>query len=404
MTSSQGDMASGSVSPRPLWRRVAEAWGERITSGQLQLIFPDNSARTFEGGEPGPSATMRIQRPRTVWRLIFGGELGFAESYMDGDWSTPDLTALIEFGLINQKALDGPLRVSWPMRLAANIRHRFNANTRRGAKRNIAYHYDLGNDFYAHWLDETMTYSSALFEGRDMPLADAQRAKYQRIIDRLEIKPGDRVLEIGCGWGGFAEAAARVGASVTCLTISEEQARYARERMAKAGLAERVEIRLQDYRDTPGSFDKIVSIEMFEAVGEKNWPVYFDAVRDRLVDGGRAMIQVITIANETFPVYRQSVDFIQRYIFPGGMLPSPAVLAEVVAKSGLTLAETHFFGASYAETLRRWGEKFSATWPTVSGLGFDERFQRMWRYYLNSCEACFRTGATDVGQFIIAKK
>ena len=400
----RGDVAArGSSFRRPLWRRVAEAWASGISHGQFHLTFPDGSTRSYSGRMPGPSATLRIERPRTVWRLIFGGELGFAEAFMDGDWSTPDLTALMEFGLVNQEALDAPLRASLPMRLATVLRHRINANTRRGARRNIAYHYDLGNEFYARWLDQTMTYSSALFEGRDMSLVEAQRAKYQRIIDQLALKPGDRVLEIGCGWGGFAEAAARAGASVTGLTISEEQARYARARIEAAGLAERVDVRLQDYRDVTGTFDKVVSIEMFEAVGEENWPVYFDAIRERLAAGGLAVIQVITIANERFAEYRRSIDFIQRYIFPGGMLPSPDALAGAVARSGLALKASHFFGASYAETLKRWNDQFMAVWPAIAGLGFDERFQRMWRYYLNSCEACFLTGATDVGQFVIAR-
>jgi cyclopropane-fatty-acyl-phospholipid synthase len=324
---------------------------------------------------------------------------------MDGDFSTPDLTALIAFGLTNQDALAAQLKGSLLVRLVAGIRHRINANTRTGSRRNIAYHYDLGNAFYGLWLDETMTYSSAVFADDGETLADAQRAKYRRIIAGLGLKPGDRVLEIGCGWGGFAETAAReAGASVTCLTISRQQAEFARARMAAAGLSDKVEIREQDYRDVTGTFDKIVSIEMFEAVGEENWPVYFKAVHDRLVDGGRAMLQVITIANERFAAYRKSIDFIQRYIFPGGMLPSPDAFAQSATAAGLELGGVAWFGQSYAETLKRWSVRFEAVWPQIAPLGFDERFHRMWRYYLNSCEACFSLGATDVGQFLIHKR
>ena len=402
---SESRSLSGEITPtsRAPWRRIAEAWAAGISHGQLRLAFPDGSARVFVGAEPGPSAALQINSPRAVRRMILGGELGFAEAFMDGDWTTPDLTALVEFGLVNQESLDGPLRIALPMRIISAIRHRLNANTRRGAKRNIAYHYDLGNDFYSRWLDETMTYSSAIFEQPEMTLAAAQRAKYRKIIERLGLQPGDKVLEIGCGWGGFAEEAAKAGAEMTCLTISQEQADYARKRMADAGLAEHVDIRLQDYRDVEGTFDRIVSIEMFEAVGEENWPAYFDVVRDRLRAGGTAVLQIITIANERFAEYRRSVDFIQRYIFPGGMLPSPATLADSISAAGLKLAGSHFFALSYAETLKQWAERFMEAWPDIERLGFDTRFQRMWRYYLHSCEGCFRRGATDVGQFVIER-
>ena len=388
----------------PLWRRIAEAWAANIAVGTLALVFPDGSERVYATGKPGPSATIRVHRGRAVWRMMLGGKLGFAEAYMDDDWSSPDLTEVIALGLANQQGLAAALRVSWLVRGIAAAQHWSRANTRAGSRRNIAEHYDLGNRFFEQWLDETMTYSSAVFAAPGMPLAEAQREKYRRIIASLQLRPGDRVLEIGCGWGGFAEmAAAEFGASVTGITLSREQAQFARNRMTVGGLNGRVDIRVEDYRDVAGSFDRIVSIEMFEAVGERNWPIFFDTVRDRMTDDGRAVIQVITIAEERFDAYRRSVDFIQRYIFPGGMLPSPSALASSIRSSGLSLVQTSFFGESYAETLRQWNERFQGRWDRIAPLGFDDRFHRMWTYYLNYCEAGFRLGMTDVGQFVIAK-
>jgi cyclopropane-fatty-acyl-phospholipid synthase len=366
------------------------------------MKFPDGRAHPFESGAPGPSAALEIHRPRFVRRLALGGELGLAESYIDGDWSSPDLAALIELGLANHADL-ATLRPSWPMRAMAAVRHWMNANTRKGSRRNIAFHYDLGNAFYRQWLDETMTYSSALFSEPGMSLADAQHAKYARIMDRLGIAPGDTVLEIGCGWGGFAEHAARRGAHVTGLTLSREQADFARRRAADAGLADRVDIRLEDYRDAGGTFDHIVSIEMLEAVGEANWPTYFQVINDRLRSGGQAMIQVITVADDVFESYRRRVDFIQRYIFPGGMLMSPGAMARSAERAGLRMADRLFFGTDYAETLRQWAERFEESWPAIAPLGFDERFRRLWRFYLRYCEATFRNGATDVGHFALQK-
>lgn len=336
--------------------------------------------------------------------MIAGGEVGFAEAFMDGDWSTPDLTALIEFAFANEDHIDAQLSGNWLARTIAMVRFRLQNNSRAGARRNIAYHYDLGNAFYALWLDETMTYSSALFARPDMSLADAQREKYRRIIERLDIRAGDRVLEIGCGWGGFAETAATVAeANVTCLTISREQEQFARARILKAGLAGRVEVRLEDYRDSHGTFDKIVSIEMFEAVGEDNWSSYFETLYRRLRPGGAALMQVITVPDERFAAYRRRVDFVQRYIFPGGMLVSPAAMSGSIEEAGLRLRDSYFFSASYAETLRLWNRRFQDRWRDVQALGFDRRFRRMWTYYLQSCEACFRAGATDIGHYLIER-
>ncbi len=384
----------------PFWMRLLCRWADRIALGQLTLRFPDGTRHHVNGLLPGPTASLQVHSGGLVRKLATGGGLGLARSYIEGDWDTPDLGALLEFGHANQTAFAPVLEAPGLAKALAYLRHRFRSNTRGGSRRNIAFHYDLGNDFYRQWLDETMTYSAGLFSSADQSLAEAQRAKYARIADELGLVPDDHVLEIGCGWGGFAEYAAReIGCRVTALTLSREQAQFARDRLAAAGLSDRVEVRLQDYRDCPGEFDKIVSIEMFEAVGEKNWPVYFDILRERLKPGGRAMIQVITIADEHFAHYRRNADFIQTYIFPGGMLPSCGAFASAVAGSGLAIRDSHFFGADYERTLLHWDRSFSAAWHRIEDLGFDARFKRMWRYYLQYCAVGFRTGRIDVGQF-----
>ncbi|MBO6784522.1 MAG: class I SAM-dependent methyltransferase, partial [Alphaproteobacteria bacterium] len=282
----------------------------------------------------------------------------------------------------------------------SRLYHRRRANTRAGSRRNIAAHYDLGNSFYARWLDPTMTYSSACFETPSESLETAQTRKFDRLADQLDLQHGDRVLEIGCGWGGFAIHAARTrGCHVTALTVSPSQAEWARKRIAEAGLDERIEVRLQDYRDVDGSFDKIASIEMFEAVGEKYWPTFFGVVADRLRAGGRAALQVITIAESRFESYRRNPDFIQMRVFPGGMLPSDDVFAAAARAAGLRVSDRDMFGRDYAETLRRWAEAFEGAWGDIVEMGFDERFRRLWRYYLSYCEAGFRAGNISVGQF-----
>ena len=330
------------------------------------------------------------------------GDVGFAEAFMDGDWSTPDLRALLAFGYQNERTLREPMKAWRLLSRLMRFQHRLRANTRSGARRNIAYHYDLGNAFYSKWLDETMTYSSALFDDGEASLAEAQIQKYRRIAKSLGLSSSDHVLEIGCGWGGFAElAATEIGCRVTCVTLSKEQALFARERMKRRGLEDKVEIRIQDYRDVSEQFDKIVSIEMFEAVGEENWSVYFRALHDRLKRGGSASLQIITVAEERFHAYRFRIDFIRAYIFPGGMLPTKSVLADQIRAAGLQLREGFFFGRDYAETLNRWHRRFQERWIDISSLGFDERFQRMWSYYLCGCEASFAADATDVGQFLI---
>jgi len=347
-----------------------------------------------------------VRDPRMVAKLAFGGCLGLCEGYIEGMWDSPNVTEVLRLGTANEMAWDAMLRGKPWARMASWVMHRLRPNTRKGAKRNIAEHYDLGNDFYAAWLDPSMTYSSALFADGVTDLQAAQAQKYRALARALGLKPGMTVLEIGCGWGGFAEmAAAEFGARVTGITLSREQLAYAQARIAKAGLSDQVTLRLEDYRDTRETFDRIASIEMFEAVGEEYWPAYFDTLRARLAPGGLAGLQVITIADRLFADYRKTADFIQRYIFPGGMLPSPTRLHEEIGRAGLVLTEQTWFGRDYAETLSRWRLSFQAGWERISGMSaqYDERFKRLWEFYLGYSEVGFAAGFTDVGQIIIKR-
>ncbi|MCG8546027.1 MAG: cyclopropane-fatty-acyl-phospholipid synthase family protein, partial [Alphaproteobacteria bacterium] len=316
----------------------------------------------------------------------------------------PDLAALLTLGARNRHLLSGAIAGRWPAAALRRLRHARRANTPKGSRRNVAAHYDLGNGFYRLWLDDGMTYSAALFEDMTEPLGVAQRRKYRRLARCLGLRPGDRMLEIGCGWGEFAEmAAAEFGCRVVGVTLSSEQADFARNRLARAGLTANAEIRMQDYRDIQGTFDKIVSVEMFEAVGERNWPVYFDLLKRRLRPGGRAVLQTITIADSLFDAYRRNPGFIQRYIFPGGMLPSHGAFAAAVSGAGLVVTDSLSFGPSYGETLRRWTRAFQENRPAIERLGFDRRFQRMWHYYLACSEAGFDCGQLDVHQFVLER-
>jgi cyclopropane-fatty-acyl-phospholipid synthase len=323
---------------------------------------------------------------------------------MAGEWETGDLSALLEIISLNLDGLTRLLRGN-PLSVALNaIRHAGRRNTRAGARRNILEHYDLGNAFYAAWLDPTMTYSSAKFDHPGEDLTSAQLNKYRALARRLDLQPGDKVLEIGCGWGGFAEVAARdYGARVTGLTISDAQRDFAVARMARLGLADKVDIQLRDYRDVEGRFDKVASIEMFEAVGETYWPAYFGKIAEALKSGGRAALQIITIDEALFAGYRRRADFIQRYIFPGGMLPTVARIRQEAERAGLDWDAMQTFGGSYADTLSLWGRRFAAKWDEIKTLGFDERFKRLWAFYLSYCEAGFRTRRTDVVQVGLAK-
>lgn len=384
--------------------RIAALMLLRAKKGQIRFHLPNDRLLVFNHGIEGPRAEVIVHNYDFARRAMAGGDIGFAESYMDGEWSTPDLTSVLRYFAVNFEAA-GQLAVGGKLVRALNkVRHAFNRNSKTGSRRNIEAHYDLGNEFYASWLDSSMTYSSALYGEDDVTLEEAQHNKYARIANALRVQPDQNVLEIGCGWGGFAEHIAKHNqARVTCLTISPSQRDFALERMQKAGLAERVEIRLEDYRDHRGQYDGVASIEMFEAVGESYWPSYFSKVHDCLKPGASAALQIITIADDIFESYRKRADFIQRYIFPGGMLPSEAALREQCTRAGLALKDTFYFREDYAETLRKWAQRFDAQWPRIQSYGFDERFRRLWMFYLSYCEAGFIQGRIDVGQFELGR-
>jgi cyclopropane-fatty-acyl-phospholipid synthase len=371
-----------------------------VRYGALEVRWPDGRTFVYEGPEQGPRAAVRIHDPACVRRAVLGGSIGLAEGYMDGQWDTPDLTALLEFAGRNiDAARAAGRRVTAPLNPVNRLVHALKDNTRRGAKRNIVYHYDLGNSFYELWLDPDMTYSCALFDGSDADLAAAQRRKWDRLLDLIDPRPGESLLEIGCGWGGFAVHAAKTrGVRVTGITISDEQLAWARKRVAAEGLEDLVEIRHQDYRDVAERFDHVASIEMFEAVGERWWPAFFGTIKEVLSERGRAALQVITIEDERLDDYRRKPDFIQRYIFPGGMLPSPEAFRRVASAAGLAVGVPFFFGSDYAQTLHAWEERFSCAVQRIRQLGFDERFERMWRFYLSYCQAGFRMGSINVMQ------
>jgi cyclopropane-fatty-acyl-phospholipid synthase len=396
-------------------RRVIGALANKLVYGPLVIGLPDGDEMVIQGKEravpEASGARIDLRRARGAFRMAMGGAMGFGQGYVDGDWDSPDLAALFALVTQNEEALDSGVREFTPasfLNRVRHVRHLTRPNTRTGSRRNIAQHYDLGNDFYRLWLDNEMTYSSALFADPSNPverLEDAQRAKYRRLANALELSPGMDVLEIGCGWGGFAEIAAReFGCRVTAITVSQAQFEYARDRIARAGLQDQVEIRFEDYRDVRGTYDRIASIEMMEAVGERYWPQYLRVIGERLAPGGRAGIQVITIEDKRYPAYRRSADFIQTYIFPGGMLPSPTALEDVTRSSGFAVEDAFTFGLSYAETLAQWRQRFEAAWPKIAPLGFDDRFNRIWRYYLAYSEAGFRCGAIDVGQFVLRRR
>ncbi len=376
----------------------------RTERGRLDIILPDGRMFRAQGAEAGPIAVVNVHNNDVFTAMIREGDLGFSEAYLNGDWSSPDLQAFMDFAYLAGDDLFASFPGIGLLRAYERMRFWLQSNSKTQARKNISYHYDLGNEFYGLWLDDTMTYSSALYETGQEDLAKAQLRKYEQMVDAMGVKPGDHVLEIGCGWGGFAEYAAGTrGLKVTALTISQEQHDYAVARMARLGLQDQVNIKLQDYRDETGQYDGIASIEMFEAVGEKYWPVYFNKVRDCLKPGAQATLQIITVRDERFNGYRKSVDFIQKYIFPGGMLPSPSVLRQEVAKADMRVAGSIEFGESYSITLRRWHDVFNARWDQIRALGFDTRFQRMWNYYLTSCAATFHSGNCDVTQITIQK-
>ncbi|MGA9659092.1 MAG: cyclopropane-fatty-acyl-phospholipid synthase family protein [Asticcacaulis sp.] len=377
------------------------------TFGTMEVVFPDGGHMTLRGTQAGPEATLLVRDFKFMKRVMASGDIGFCDGYREGEWDTPDLATLLEVLSMNSERLGSLFTGNFIMRNINRLLHSLKKNTKSGSKRNIFAHYDLGNSFYNQWLDKSMTYSSALFSGDDKPphidgvapkdLYAAQEAKYAKLAQMVDLKAGQHVLEIGCGWGGFAQYAAEViGARVTGVTISQAQHDYAVERMEKLGLSDKVEIVMMDYRDIQGQFDAVVSIEMFEAVGETYWGAYFNKLHEVLKKGGKAGLQIITIADDMFDDYKSRADFIQKYVFPGGMLPSAQKLLEQTQKAGLQAKSFFGFGSDYAETLKQWGQRFEEAWKDGRITGFDAHFRKLWLFYLAYCEAGFRTQRTNV--------
>ena len=402
---SAAETQSSEVSAGTSWQeRLLTRKLKNIEFGSIKITTPRNKILEFTGSKEGPNADIQLKSWRVLIRTIWGGHTYFFESFRRGEWETSDLYALLLFGELNETSVDKVMKSTIWRRLIEQVLHKLNQNSRKGSKRNIAAHYDLGNSFYQLWLDKSMTYSSALFEGQTTCLSEAQRQKYLRIANNIELKDGDKLLEIGCGWGGFAEIAAKeYGCQVTGLTLSKEQASSCKKRLKDSGIERKVDIRLEDYRDVKGLYDKIVSIEMLEAVGEKFWRRYFESIRDRLAPGGKAAIQTITIKDDCFESYKKNPDFIQQFIFPGGMLPTPSAIKHNVEAVGLKLTDTFYFGKSYIKTLHLWDQEFKKEWSRIEELGFDTNFKNTWTYYLNYCAAGFQSGRINVGQFLIQK-
>lgn len=386
----------------PAKAKLALSVGMKLPKGTLVVHTPEGPVLEVGGNAPGPHAEIVLKNWNLPRRAFAGATIGVAESYMDGDWESPDVTTFLELFVVNEDAGEQVAGgANWLLTALERLRHWMNDNTKSGSRRNISAHYDLGNKFYREWLDPSMTYSSALYSSGANDLESAQAAKYRALAKDTGIGPDDHVLEIGCGWGGFAEFAAReIGCKVTGLTISREQHDFAKERIQKAGLADKVEIKFQDYRDETGRYDHIASIEMFEAVGEKHWPTFFSKMKECLKAGGAAGLQIITIKDEAFDAYRARPDFIQRYVFPGGMLPSPERLRSLGDQFGLTYARERIFPQDYARTLAEWRSRFWSSWDKIKPLGFDERFRRLWEFYLHYCEAGFRAEYIDVRQVV----
>ena len=395
----------------PEFRRAPAAFRTAIRiaqdnwkQGAVVVQLPQGSELLIGGKAPGPEARLIVRDYNFVRRTLAAGDIGFGEAFIAGEWDTPDLSTLLEAFTLNFDEIGRLVQGNPLVRVLNFVAHFLNRNDKSGSRRNIHAHYDLGNAFYSRWLDPSMTYSAARFETPGQSLSEAQRNKYADLARRIDLRAGEHVLEIGCGWGGFAEFAARdVGARVTGITISRAQHDFAKKRLFDAGLAEKADIQLTDYRDLRGRYDKVASIEMFEAVGEAWWPAYFGKIREVLSPGGLAGLQIITIRDELFADYRSRADFIQKYIFPGGMLPSETRLLEETRRAGLEWKGIVRFGHNYADTLAEWARSFENAWDDIRTLGFDERFRRLWRFYLSYCEAAFRTERTNVVQLSLAR-
>lgn len=374
----------------------------RIHYGELRVSLPNGEDLQFTGPANGQAGNIAIRNPASMLRrALVHGSIGFAEAFMAGDWTSKDLPRTLEVLLVNKPFIGYRKQGNLLQIFRDNLQHFSRRNSVKQSKSNINYHYDLGNDFYELWLDESFSYSSALFESESESLEDAQKRKYARILNSLESKPGEHLLEIGCGWGSLAIEAAKRGLDVTAITLSEEQLKLAQQRIHSEGLTDKARVRLCDYRNIKGKFDHIVSVEMFEAVGEQYWPGFFQTLANHLSNRGRAALQVITIQDHLFRYYRRTTDFIQKYIFPGGMLPSPQRFMEAAECAGLELIEKSFFGSNYALTLAAWSSRFLESLPAARKLGYDDEFLRMWHYYLAYCETGFRTGQTDLMQITL---
>lgn len=394
-------LASIKLSRLPRATRLALEIFDRLDGGALAIELPDGTH--LRAGHGPLVAHLRVRDHAVFDETLARGDIGFGESWMDGLWDTEDLTGLLTLLSRNRVRIGEAIYGRMFRMLGHRIAHLLRANTRAGSRRNIEAHYDLGNDFYALWLDPSMTYSAAVFDSPTESLHDAQLRKYRRILGELGVQPGQTLLEVGCGWGGFAEVAAtEFGCRVLCITLSPSQLAYARARAERGGFADRVDFALCDYRDVRGQYDHVVSIEMIEAVGERFWPTYFAQLSALLKPGGRCVVQAITIADALFGRYRRGTDFIQRHVFPGGMLPSPAEVGRQAQDAGLAVVGDFAFGRDYARTLAHWHTRFEAQWPAIKAQGFDERFRRMWRFYLAYCEAGFETGDIDVHHYVFA--
>jgi len=393
------DPRLGSREARSIAATLLRGLSPRLHCGTLEIQIPSGERLALHGPQPGPRAALVIHSWRSVWRLLIAGDIGFAESYIAGEWSSSTLDALMALALRNS-TVETPLQGLRELRPLLKLRHALNRNTKRGSRRNIAAHYDLGNEFYAQWLDAGMSYSAALFSSPAQTLEEAQDAKLDRVCALLDLSNGQDVLEIGCGWGSLVERIIRRhGCALTGITLSAQQLEYARSRLRDLHLHGFCDLRLQDYRDVRSSYDRIVSIEMLEAVGEAYWPTYFGKLRDSLRPGGLAVLQVITIDEERFEGYRRRPDFIQKHIFPGGMLPTTQIIRREIAAAGLELIGSEWFGDSYARTIKEWQLRFQNAWPSIQAIGFDDRFKRAWEYYLAYCRAGFEAATLSVGLY-----
>ena len=383
---------------------VAQKFFSKIQFGELSVKFPSGNVQKFKGINSDEKADLIINNYKFISKILKRKSIGFAESYMDGDFNSSNLTNLLLLAFKNEKYFLENLKTNIFFNLYSKFKHFLNENTKYQSKKNIEYHYDLGNNFYTTWLDNSMTYSSACFEQENQNLFDAQQNKYHKIGEALDLNENSKVLEIGCGWGGFSEyAAKKFKSKIDAITISKAQFEYASKKIQKEGLGEKVSITFKDYRDIDSQYSNIASIEMFEAVGKKYWEKYFEVVKSSLLNSGKAALQIITIDKKRSPQYQRQPDFIQKYIFPGGMLPTKEELNKINQNLGLQFNETKSFGLSYAKTLNLWNDQFQSSWDDLVKLGFNERFKRMWEFYLSYCETGFITKATDVSHFLIKK-